>query len=82
MSTIQIISSHHQLQTQLRRNLHVRYTFNVLVSLMVVEVLHDLLEYDAAQILQVTYARLCFAEVAYMGVSNAVYMKRPVKFLL
>lgn len=40
--TVQIIRRHKQLQTQLRRNFHIRYIFCVLVLLVVVQVFADL----------------------------------------
>lgn len=48
MLTIQIISGHEQLQAKLRRNIHVWNIFCVLVLFIVVKVLADLFEHDAA----------------------------------
>lgn len=45
--TIQIIRRHQQLQTQLRRYIHVRHVGLILVLLVVAEVLADFFEDDA-----------------------------------
>lgn len=64
VSSNEVIRSHQQLQTQLRRDIHIRHTLAIAVFLIIIEILDDFFEHDAADVFKMTHAGLCFAEVA------------------
>lgn len=45
--TVQVIRRHHQLQTELKWNLHVWHVLHVLMLFIVIEILADFLQDDA-----------------------------------
>lgn len=58
------VGGHEKLQAQLRGNVHVRHAVTVAVLFVVVEILDDLLEHNATDVLEVTDPCLRFAEIA------------------
>lgn len=78
VSGIQEIRRDEQLQAQLGRDVHVRYTIAVAMSLLVVEILGHFFEHDAADLGQVTDTVFGFEEGTWKATRLAMHDDKSV----
>ena len=62
-SSIQIISRHQQLETEISWNINIGNSSLISVLFVVVEVFYDFLKYDSTEVFEMAYTTLGFTEV-------------------
>lgn len=65
--TIEVISRHEQLQTKLRRNVHVGYIFCIPHLLVVVKVLANFFQHEAVDVIEDAGVGFGLDEAVYLG---------------